>query len=268
MKYSRVTLALTCFLAVVLQSYARTAPVNFTVKADVYEVLYFGSGILETQKVGNIGPVVVSSDSQSAGMNSLIEKFVQFAQGYLSRKRAQLSFGLNGFAGSQTAIQKAIIYEVNKGNKGTQRISVAASDLLGMLDKSKDYAFLPLLAGYDCDLVNISYSNGSWILQDERGVQPVSSVTCKQESRPEWTTLVELASVTVPMHTYEKTVLGNSIVNSAYDAVESLGERKYHQLKSFRVVEAAYRAWRKNTPPYIQKGQSRKMAFVLKLYAQ
>jgi len=228
------------------------------VKAELWEVLYHGDDPGMTERIVTLEPVKVA-DSSPNGFEQLAGSIAKSIQIYTDKSKPTLTAGLDDFTSKSGLIKKVILYEVQaQGVKGSGFRNVGSFDLTATLDKAKVYALLPILAGYDCDLVNLAYSKGSWILQNPQGTQEITATSCQARKFDKWIVEVKVASNAATKE--------EEIKRELYDAIDALGRARYKQLESFRQEEGNVAERNSHIPPGAQVALSRAQSnFLLKV---
>jgi hypothetical protein len=250
-----------CTVVLVVLSSA-TLHAEHKINGEVAEVLYYwGGDKAETSKIGTLSPVSISAPAGSPNLDILVDELGRFVQDYLSNlpnTKPPISMTLEDIQKGKTQAQTAVLYRMEaRGVKGSGAIPLGGFDSTTGLDKSKVYALLPLLSGYDCALAHLAYAGGKWTLQDEDGKE-LPDIRCQPKKLERW--IVEVKVVN------GDATLQDSLARAAYDAIDRLGPSKYRQLGSFRKESELVAEQRRATPPMAQIAiQQAEANFVLNL---
>jgi hypothetical protein len=245
------------FLCLPLELLLASPQTHYTVKTELWEVLYHGDDPGMTERIVTLDPVKVA-DSSPNGFEQLAGSIAKSIQTYTAKSRPTFSASLDDFTNKSGPIKKVILYEVQaQGVKGSGLRNVGSFDLTATLDKAKVYALLPILAGYDCDLVNLAYSRGGWVLQSSHGTQELTASSCQARKFDNWIVEVKVTS--------EAAAKGEEIKRELYDAIDALGQARYKQLESFRQEEGTVAERNSHIPPGAQVALSQAQSnFLLK----
>jgi hypothetical protein len=228
-----------------------------TLEPEIQEVLYhWNPEHTDTQRIGTLAQVRVADTPQPHEFDSLVDEVYNFLRSYLSKPRPDLSVGLDTL--QKRTDYSTVLYQVEeRGVKASGLVNLGVLLPNSALDQSKVYALLPLIPGYDCDLVRLAYSNAQWVLRDEKENKQVTSTTCRAKSLDHWVVEVQVSG--------GNTELQNRLTQSLYDAIDRNSTR-YQQLWSFQRESQRIEEQNRNIPPMAQVALSRAQAnFTLRL---